>query len=94
VIATAKWLKARDGKAVTITARGPRTSLIALVAAALEPDAIAGIELHDSWSTLREVFDREVSAKDMPEMFAFGLLAEFDIAQIKALVAPRQVDQR
>jgi hypothetical protein len=40
------------------------------------------------------VFDREVSAKDMPEMFAFGLLAEFDIAQIKALVAPRQVDQR
>ena len=94
VIATAKWLKARDGKAVTITARGPRTSLIALVAAALEPDAIAGVELHDSWSTLREVFDREVSAKDMPEMFAFGLLAEFDIAQIKALVAPRQVDQR
>ncbi|BCS34995.1 xylan esterase [Luteitalea sp. TBR-22] len=94
VIATAKWLKARDGRPVTITARGPRTSLIALVAAALEPEAIAGVQLHESWSTLREVLDRDITAKDMPEMFAFGLLAEFDVAQIKALVAPRKVEGR
>jgi hypothetical protein len=91
VAAAARWLKARDGAPVQIAARGPRTSLIALVAAALEPDAIAGVELQDSWSTLREVLDRNVSAQQMPEMFTFGLLAEFDIPQIARLVAPRQV---
>ena len=89
VTATARWLKARHGAPVEIVARGPRTSLIATVAAALEPDAISGVQVHDSWRTLREVLDRNISAQQMPEMFTFGLLAEFDIAQIEQLVAPR-----
>ena len=91
VTATARWLKARHGTAVTIVARGPRTSLIALVAAALEPDAINGVQTHDGWRTLREVLDRNISAQQMPEMFTFGLLAEFDIPQIEQLVTPRPV---
>ncbi|WP_291981235.1 hypothetical protein [Luteitalea sp.] len=91
VAATARWLKSRHGAPVQVVARGPRTSLIALVAAALEPEAISGVQLHDSWKTLREVLDRNISAQQMPEMFAFGLLAEFDLPQIEALVAPRPV---
>jgi len=91
VAATARWLKARHGAPVEIVARGPRTSLVALVAAALEPDAISRGQGHDSWRTLREVLDRNVSAQQMPEMFTFGLLAEFDVPQIERLVAPRPV---
>jgi dienelactone hydrolase len=91
VTATARWLEARHGAPVQIVARGPRTSLIALVAAALEPDAISGVQVHDGWRTLREVLDRNVSAQQMPEMFTFGLLAEFDIPQIEQLIAPRAV---
>ncbi len=91
VAATARWLKARYGGPVDIVARGPRTSLIATVAAALEPDAISGVQVHDGWRTLREVLDRNVSAQQMPEMFTFGLLAEFDIPQIEQVVAPRPV---
>jgi len=91
VMATARWLKARHGEPVEIIARGPRTSLIATVAAALEPDAIGAITVHDSWRTLREVLDRNVSAQQMPEMFTFGLLAEFDVAQLEQLIAPRPV---
>jgi hypothetical protein len=41
--------------------------------------------VHDSWRTLREVLDRNISAQQMPEMFTFGLLAEFDIAEIEQL---------
>ena len=41
--------------------------------------------------TLREVLDRNISAEEMPEMFSFGLLAEFDVPQIERLVQPRQV---
>ena len=44
--------------------------------------------------TLREVLDRNISAQQMPEMFTFGLLAEFDVAQIEQLVAPRAVRVR
>lgn len=91
VTATARWLKARHGSPVRIVARGPRTSLIALVAAALEPDAISGVQTIDGWRTLREVLDRNISAQQMPEMFTFGLLAEFDIPQIEQLIAPRAV---
>lgn len=91
VAAAARWLKARDGAPVTLSAVGPRTSLVALVAAALEPDAIAGVQTQGAWTTLREVIDRNVSAQQMPEMFTFGLLAEFDVAQIEQLVAPRPV---
>lgn len=91
VAASARWLKARHGAAVAITARGPRTSLIALVAAALEPDAISRVETYGAWTTLREVIDRNITAQEMPEMFTFGLLAEFDVAQIERLVAPRPV---
>jgi hypothetical protein len=91
VAATARWLKSRHGAPVQVVARGPRTSLIALVAAALEPEAISGVQVHDSWKTLREVLDRNISAQQMPEMFAFGLLAEFDLPQIEALVSPRPI---
>lgn len=91
VAASARWLAARHGGPVEIEAHGPRTSLIALVAAALEPDAISGVRLHGAWQTLRAVFDQNISAQQMPEMFAFGLLAEFDVEQMRQLVAPRPV---
>lgn len=91
VAAAARWLAARHGGAVEIAAHGPRTSLIALVAAALEPKAISGVRLHGSWPTLRAVFDQNITAQQMPEMFAFGLLAEFDVEQMRQLVAPRPV---
>ncbi|MDQ3213661.1 MAG: acetylxylan esterase [Acidobacteriota bacterium] len=94
VAASARWLAARHGSPVAIAARGPRTSLIALVAAALEPDAISGVELTGGWRTLREVLTRSISAEEMPEMFAFGLLAEFDVPQMERLVQPRPVVYR
>lgn len=94
IAASARWLAARHGGPVTVVAHGPRTSLMALVAAALEPDAIRGVELHGGWRTLRAVFDQDITAQQMPEMFAFGLLAEFDIEQIEQLVAPRPVMSR
>lgn len=91
VAATARWLASRHSGPVEIVARGPRTSLIAMVAAALEPGSISGLRLHGSWRTLREVFDKNISAQDMPEVFCFGLLEEFDIEQLERLIEPRPV---
>lgn len=94
VMAAARWASARHGGRVTVEAHGPRTSLVALVAAALESDAIAGVRTHGGWRSLRALFDQNISAQEMPEMFTFGLLAEFDIPQIEQLVAPGTVEAR
>lgn len=91
VAAAARWLAARHGAPLEIEAFGPRTSFIAMLAAALEPKAISGVKLHQAWRTLREIFDKNISARQMPEMFCFGLLEEFDVPQIEALIEPRPV---
>ena len=89
--AVASWLQRQHGDPVRIVAAGPRTSLIALVAAALDPQPIAGVELHESLSSLKEIIEHDLTAREVPEMFCFGLLEAFDIKQLVALAAPRAV---
>lgn len=91
VAAAARWLEARGAGPVSIVALGPRSSLFSLVAAALEPQAIAGLELHNSFRSLKDIIERNLGANTHPELFCFGLLESFDIPQIEALVAPRPI---
>ncbi len=90
--ALARWAKAeRNAGSVAILAEGPRTSVMALVAAGLEPDAIASLLLHDSHGSLKELIESKASYNASPELFCFGLLESFDILQLAALAAPRPV---
>jgi hypothetical protein len=90
--ALARWSNAEHkDEPVTISATGPRSSVIALAAAALEPRAIAGLELHGSFGSLKEVIEQNRKVEEMNELFCFGLLKEFDIKQLAALAAPRPV---
>jgi dienelactone hydrolase len=91
VAAAARWLKARGLGPVTLASEGPRSSVFSLVAAALEPDAVSGLETRGAMSSLREIIDQDMTADKTPELFCFGLLAEFDVPQLQALVAPRPV---
>jgi hypothetical protein len=65
--------------------------MAALVAAALEPAAIATVEVSGSLSSLKQLIEEDKTVESLPELFAFGLLTEFDICQIVALAAPRPV---
>ena len=69
----------KAGQTVTIDATGPRNAVIALVAAALETETISSLELRQSWETLKRLIEENISGGDMPELFCFGLLKEFDI---------------
>jgi hypothetical protein len=92
VLAAARWLANREQQgAVTVEAIGPRSSVIATVAAALDPEAIAALELHHSLDSLHRVIDdgREYAAS--PELFCFGLLEAFDIPQLRRLIEPRPI---
>lgn len=92
VAATSRWAAAKwKDRPVTLVAEGPRSSVFALVAAALEEKAIAGVVLHGSLGSLKEVIEQNWSVSEKPELFCFGLLEHFDLQQIAALGAPRPV---
>jgi hypothetical protein len=74
-----------------VVAVGPRTSLIALAAAAVDEKATGSLELHGCWATLREVLEANRTMQQMPEVFCFGLLEKADILHLAGLVAPRKV---
>lgn len=93
IAAAARWAQtAHPNEPVTLVAIGPRLGTAALIAAALEPKAIGQVELHGAMGSLKEIITRNTSVIDSPELFCFGLLESFDIKQLVALVAPRQVD--
>lgn len=91
VIAVARWAQAEFKAPATVLASGPRTSIIALVAAGLEDQAIGGVELRDPLGSLKELLEQNRSFDQMPELFCFGLLEEFDVRQLAGLIAPRRV---
>ena len=87
VAAVARWLQPKYGK-VTVEAFGPRTSVIALVAGALETGAIAGVNPHQPPATLKEPIQADMQIQNAPERFCFGLAEWFDVKQLEALVKP------
>ncbi|MDX1978815.1 MAG: ectonucleotide pyrophosphatase/phosphodiesterase, partial [Bryobacteraceae bacterium] len=88
VIATAK----SANTPVRIEAHGRRTSFIALLAAAIETQAINGVRLYNAMTSLKQLIDEGIRVDQQPEMFCFGLLEVADIPQIAQLVAPRPVE--
>jgi hypothetical protein len=90
--AVARWARGeRKAGPVTLAADGPRSSIMALAAAGIEPDAIAGLELRGSYGSLKELIESSTPFTKSPELFCFGLLERFDVAQLAALCAPRPV---
>jgi dienelactone hydrolase len=88
--AVARWVVVtHPGTKLGIWAVGPRTSTLGLTAAALESQAISSVRLHDALGSLQEVIERQMAMNTTPELFCFGLLRDFDIRQIAALIAPR-----
>jgi hypothetical protein len=90
--AVARWARGgQDAPAVTLAATGPRTSTAALIAAALETEAIGKVELLGSLGSLKQIIEDNRTVNQWPEMFCFGLLESFDLLQIAALAAPHEV---
>ena len=90
IAAAARWAEAEFKQGpVTLVAVGPRASVVALAAAALEPKAVAGLVLHQPMDSLRELIEKGIGVDKMPELFCFGLLRYFDMKELLALAPPR-----
>ena len=74
-----------------IHAIGPRTSLMALAAAASDP-AVDGARLTGSLSSLKEIIEQGLTVDKAPEQFCFGLLQTADIPQLVQIAAPRPIE--
>jgi hypothetical protein len=93
IAAAARWARQEFKQGpVMVEAVGPRASVVALAAATLEPDAIAGLELHQPMESLKELIEKGIGVDKMPELFCFGLLLDFDMKELIALVSPRPVE--
>jgi Domain of Unknown Function (DUF1080)/Acetyl xylan esterase (AXE1) len=75
IAAVARWAKSP----VIVESFGPRTSLIAAVAAALETKAISAAKTHGALSSLHDVLRSDMTVDKFPEFFTFGLLEAWDI---------------
>lgn len=95
IAAAARWARGtaliRETQPVEVVAIGPRTSLAALVATALEPLSIRAVELRESLASLKQVLEDNLGVNQIPEYFCFGLLEHFDIVPLAALSAPSRV---
>jgi hypothetical protein len=92
VLAAAKWLRSQGNfDSVSLVTVGPRTSVIGLIAAALDDQAITAVELHQPLTSLKQVLEQNRTFDQSPELFCFGLLEAFDVPQLKELIAPRTV---
>ncbi|MGE3806541.1 MAG: alpha/beta hydrolase family protein [Gemmataceae bacterium] len=88
--AVARWADKQFQDPVSLTAVGPRTSVIALVAAGLE-DKLSAVDLHEAPGSLKETIEKNLGVNQQPEQFCFGLLQDFDVKQLVALCGPRPV---
>jgi len=89
------WLAQLSGRErISIWAEGPRVSLSALAAAALDAPTVGDVQLGQSLGSLHEILERNLRVEDGVELFCFGLLEEFDVLQLAALAAPRHIEFR
>ena len=93
VAAVARWAKQKFGTPVAVESFGPRTSLIALVAAGVETGAIRELKMHQPMTSLKEPIEKDMDVTKAPELFCFGLVEHFDMKRLKALLAPRPVSE-
>ena len=75
-----------------VAARGPVSSVIALMASSLCGREVDEITLHRGLDTLHRLIDEPGRYESLSPLFCFGLLAAFDIEDLIALARPALVE--
>jgi dienelactone hydrolase len=80
------WLRATHGSAqITVKTNGIRNQVIALVAAAMEPDAVSGLDVEGGMKSLAYLLEKPVPLRTAPDLFCLDLYKDFDINALSAL---------
>jgi Acetyl xylan esterase (AXE1) len=92
LIRIAHWAEERGGVSkVRLEVGGLRNQVIALVAAALEPELFSEVSVQGGIRSLRYLLDLPVEFNQAPELFCLDLYKDFDIDSLEALAAPAKI---
>ncbi len=84
----AHWAKDRAGVSkVRLEAKGIRTEVVGLVAAAIEPGLFSALDVQNGMRSLGHLLEAPVHFDQAPELFCLDLYKEFDIDRLEALAA-------
>ena len=78
----------QKSRALHLTAHGRVCPVVALIAAALKPQALASLTTNTLIDSLGRLIDWPLSYDAAPSLYCFGILAQFDIPDLIALSAP------
>lgn len=88
LLAVARWVRSTSGADhVRLDVTGLRSQVVALVAAALDPESFSEITVREGLSSLQHILDAPVMHTEAPELFCFDLYREFDLDRLEALAA-------
>jgi hypothetical protein len=88
LLAAAQWIqRTRGDQPVKLVTSGPRSSVIGLVAGAIEPHLFAELEQHRPLESLKSLLVENRPFDFAPELYCFGLLAVTDLPQLRKLRA-------
>ena len=73
---------------VSIVSTGPRSEIVATVAAAIEPQLFSMLEARQSISSLIDVFDHPSAYRAAPEMTCLDLFRDFDFNTLQMIASP------
>ena len=79
------WWSEQCGRPVEVHADGPRSSLMAWCAAALNRSSIAAVRSQDGFASLKDIIERGMGVPEGVELFCFGLLETIDVPVLKRL---------
>jgi dienelactone hydrolase len=91
LIATAKAFRSRTGPdKIRLETDGIRSQVVALAAAALEPELFSEIESKNAMTSLVYLLDAPVPYRTAPDLFCLDLYEHFDIDRMAILALPVQ----
>ena len=94
LVSIVHWLHSTCGTAkITIKTNGIRNQVIALVAAAMEPEAFTGLDTEGGMTSLAYLLDKPVPLRSAPDLFCLDLYKDFDIDALSALASPVKIAQ-
>jgi dienelactone hydrolase len=94
LIGAASWLKDRsDVNELNIDTYGIRSQVVAMVAAALEPDLFRQLTIRGGTDSLKYLFSCPITIQEAPELFSRDFYKEFDLDQLKIIASPTRLDQ-
>ncbi len=95
LIGAAKWLAQTSAQAtLRIETTGFRSQVVALVAAALEPQLFSEVVATGGMQSLGFLLDTPVPHRSAPELFCLDLYKDFDLDHFRAMAAPTKITEK